>query len=87
MMGQSTPIFRSDAIDPEALESLTDSYDRVLEILLLTGELRAPSEAVSELLAQRIIELAQRGERDPKRLTIDALKFVRSSRALQAEKH
>lgn len=85
-MGQSTPIFRSDAIEPEVLESLGDSYDRVIEILHYTGELREPSEAVSELLAQRIIELAQRGERDPQRLTIDALKFVRSSRALLSEK-
>lgn len=83
-MGQSTPIFRFDAIDPE---SLVDSYDRVIEILLQTGELRTPSESVSELLAQKIIELAQRGERDPKRLTINTLKFVRSSHILRAEKH
>lgn len=58
---------------------LAASYDRAIEILTCTGELRDRSTAVSELLAQRIIKLAQEGNRDPTRLTIDALKFVRAS--------
>ncbi len=77
-MSQSIPLFQ-DALEPEALVVLAASYDRAIEILTHTGELRDRSPAVSELLAQRIIELGQEGQRDPARLTIDALKFVRAS--------
>jgi hypothetical protein len=77
-MGQSTPIGGYDAFDPETLSSLCRSYDRALDILMQTGELRSANDPVSEILARRIIALAHRGERDPYRLTIGALKFIRS---------
>lgn len=77
-MGQSIPSFQ-DALEPETLAVLAASYDRAIEILTRTGELRDRSPAVSELLAQQIIKLGQEGRRDPTRLTIDALKFVRAS--------
>ncbi|MDT3683731.1 MAG: hypothetical protein RO009_01650 [Pseudorhodoplanes sp.] len=70
---------RQEALEPETLAVLAASYDRAIEILTHTGELRDRSPAVSELLAKKIIELSQEGKRDPTRLTIDALKFVRAS--------
>lgn len=77
-MSQSISSFQ-DALEPETLIMLAASYDRAIEILTYTGELRDRSPAVSELLAQQIIKLGQEGKRDPARLTIDALKFVRAS--------
>jgi hypothetical protein len=77
-MGQNIPLFQ-DALEPETLIVLAASYDRAIEILTHTGELRDSSSAVSELLAQRIIKLGREGELDPTRLTIDALKFIRAS--------
>lgn len=77
-MGQSISPFQ-EALEPETLVVLAASYDRAVEILTHTGELRDRSLAVSELLAQRIIKLGQEGERDLTRLTHDALKFVRAS--------
>jgi hypothetical protein len=53
------------------------AYDRAIEILMKTGEVRDPRGDVSELLAQRIIELGHCGQRDEVRIVIDALKFVR----------
>lgn len=77
-MGQSISPFQ-EALEPETLVVLAASYDRAVEILTHTGELRDRSPAVSELLAQKIIKLGQEGKRDPTHLTIEALKFVRSS--------
>lgn len=77
-MGQRISSFQ-EALEPETLIVLAASYDRAIEILTHTGELQNQSPAVLELLAQQIIKLGQEGRRDPTRLTIDALKFVRAS--------
>jgi hypothetical protein len=82
-MGQIDQIFRSEALDPEMLLSLADSYDRAIAVLRQTGELRGDIDAISELVAKRIVDLAGRGERDLQRLTIGALKFVRASQVLE----
>jgi hypothetical protein len=79
---QTKPIFRSDILDSETLLSLADSHDRAIAVLRQTGELRGDADAISELVAKRIVDLAGRGERDLHRLTIEALKFVRASPVL-----
>ena len=77
--------FRSETLDPETLLSLADSYDRAIAVLRQTGELHGDTDAISDLVAKRIVDLAGRGERDLKRLTIEALKFVRASPVLEVQ--
>jgi len=81
-MGEINPVFWSETLDPETLLSLADSYDRAIAVLRQTGELRGDIDALSELVAKRIVDLAGSGERDLQRLTIEALKFVRASQVL-----
>jgi hypothetical protein len=80
---ETNPIFQSETLDPETLLSLADSYDRAIAVLRQTGELRGDIDAISELVAKHIVDLAGRGERDLQRLTIGALKFVRASPVLE----
>jgi hypothetical protein len=68
---QVIQLFRAAAFDPEGLESLCIAYD------LATGRLHDREDlrpvAVNEIIAQRIIAAAERGERDPKLLADSAL--------------
>ena len=49
--------------EPEATRAMSAAFDEVCRILKLDNDARA-----REAVAGRIIELARRGERDPKRL-------------------
>jgi hypothetical protein len=55
--------------DPEALASIDEVFDAVCKALHDTGQ----PEMVLEIIAQRIIEAARHGERDPARLVEVAL--------------
>ena len=63
-MSSIVPIFRDSGFDPEAVQALGKAYD--LACLSL-------HPVVQEILAKKIIEVAQRGERDPDRLAAIAL--------------
>jgi hypothetical protein len=62
-------LFRA-AFGPEEIERLCAAYD--LATARLHDRDRRP-EMVNEIIAQRIIALAQKGERDPKTLAEGAL--------------
>jgi hypothetical protein len=68
-MGSVIPFFRNRGFDAEATQALGKAYDIACGSLHLGR--RAP--ALQEFLAKRIIEAAQRGERDPDRLAAIAL--------------
>jgi hypothetical protein len=68
-MGSVIPFFRNRGFDTEATETLGKAYDIACGSLHLGR--RVP--ALQEFLAKRIIEAAQRGERDPDRLAAIAL--------------
>src|SRR5580692_3391913 len=61
------PIFRSSGFDAEATRNLGKAYD----IACLHPKGRPP--VLQEALARKIVEAAQRGERDPDRLAAIAL--------------
>jgi hypothetical protein len=67
----------SDGVfDPEAVRILTAALNEALKAINTTGvsfASRDHAEAVREILAKRIIELARNGERDQRRLNEDAL--------------
>ena len=56
---------RSQSLDPEMLAVLVDAYDLTMPALHDRGQ----PEIVREIIAKRIIELAETGERDPERLS------------------
>ncbi len=62
-------LFRVTAFDPETLNVLCQAYDQARGSLHDNGQ----PHIVNEVIAQRIIALAQNGERDPDRLCAGAL--------------
>jgi hypothetical protein len=61
-----------NAFDPETVKTLCEAYDKACKRLHDTGQ----PYLVSEVIAQRIIATAKRGERDPERLCEVALKAL-----------
>src|SRR5271166_2990498 len=65
--------------DPEAIEMLASAFDDAWEaVQRLGGTLSKPpyANAIREVLAKRIIETAQCGQTNPRRLREDALQFL-----------
>jgi hypothetical protein len=65
----TVPIFRGSGFDAEATQALGKAYDLACLSLHPNGQ----PPVVQETLAKTIIEIAQRGERDPDRLAAVAL--------------
>ena len=62
-------MFRATAFDPLTLSMLSEAYDQARRSLHDNGQ----PHIVNEVIAQRIIALAEKGERDPGRLCTGAL--------------
>jgi hypothetical protein len=65
------PFLAPEAFDPETTAMLAAAFDTAWDTIVKSGSLllaerKAP--AMRELVAKGIIEMAQMGERDPKRL-------------------
>ncbi len=65
-------ILEGASYDPETVRVLCAAYDRAKQELHDTGQ----PEIVREILAQRILDLAEQGERDPARLCAGALRSL-----------
>lgn len=63
---------RDSSFDPETLTLLGTAYDRAIASLRDKGQ----PESVYEIMAQRIIASATKGERDPDKLTRIALRGI-----------
>jgi hypothetical protein len=70
-------LFRNKAFEPEAVTMMTGVYDGVCEALQLNSDDALEADAV----AKKVIEFAQRGERDPARLRDSVLEALRSDPA------
>ncbi len=78
------------AFDPEAISILTTALDDAWRSLQTSGahfKSRFQAEAARELLAQRVIEMARLGERDPRRLREDALLHLARSNLAQRKRY
>jgi hypothetical protein len=72
-------LLREAAFEPEAAAAMTAAYEATLRALNLSDQ----QDALAELVAKKIIEAAEGGERDPIRLRIKALyRLVTSSNRL-----
>jgi hypothetical protein len=82
-MGKILPFTQHEAFDPETTHVMALAFDGAWNSLRNTGHIgTAPfkAEATREHLAKRILELAQRGDRDPIRLQDYAVKGLTPSR-------
>ena len=68
-MGDIVELFRTSHFDPETVRVLCDAYDKASRSIHDNGQ----PDIVKEVIARRIISLAQKGERDPDRLCARAL--------------
>jgi hypothetical protein len=57
-------LFKNKAFEPEIIATMTAAYTEVCQALGVTDRDRLRADAV----AKKVIEFAQRGERDPARL-------------------
>jgi hypothetical protein len=62
-------LLQRQAFDPEAVECLTAAYEAALKLLRISNR----DDPITETIAQRIIEIAQTGVRDPAKLCAAAL--------------
>jgi hypothetical protein len=65
-----------NAFDPESIRVLEIAFDAAWKTLNSYGSdiaVEGRADSTRELLAKRIIEMAERGESDPRRLVDDAL--------------
>jgi hypothetical protein len=63
-------LLQAQAFGPEDIESLTAAYEAALKALGLANR----TDPITELVAKRIIEIAQTGVLDPTKLCAAALK-------------
>jgi hypothetical protein len=63
------PLFKDRAFEPQATAIMAAAYDRACETLHDVGQ----AALVREIIAKRIVEVAQTGERDPQELCARAL--------------
>lgn len=68
-MSNIVDLFHSSAFDPETVQVLCNAFDKARALMHDRGQ----PDIVNEVVAQRIIAFAKRGERDPDRLCVMAL--------------
>jgi hypothetical protein len=62
-------LIRESVFEPEAIARMTEAYEQALTVLQLTDR----SDPITELVARKIIEIAEVGETDSNRLCQRAL--------------
>ena len=70
------------AFDPESIEVLTAALDEAWDTIQKSGSRFARpaySRVMREVIAKRIIEIAQRGTKDQQKLAEDAVSFFRAN--------
>jgi hypothetical protein len=78
------PLLAQSAFEPEMIDFLVSAYETAWKRVEQSGsKLASPGyqRAAQEIIAKRIIDMAQRGERDPTSLADDAVSFLESSYA------
>ena len=63
-------IFKTRVFEPEAIAIMSAAYEDALRVLQLTDR----EDPITEVVAKKIIDVAELGERDPARICEAALK-------------
>jgi hypothetical protein len=74
-------LLKNRAFGPDEIKVLTAAYEEALRTLRLGNR----SDPKTEIVAKKIIELAQRGERDPVRLRECAIRSLTSASPPEVE--
>jgi hypothetical protein len=69
-----TPFLRGQAFDPEAIQAISNALVMTCEALGLSDR----DDAMTQLVAEKIVELAQRGLKNPPELHLAAIKEFKS---------
>ena len=78
------PMLAQSAFEPETIETLVSVFESAWRTVEESGsKLASPAykRAAQEIIAKRIIEMAQRGERNPVTLATDAVAYLDRSYA------
>jgi hypothetical protein len=78
------PLLQQSAFEPEMIEILASVFETAWQKVEQSGsKLASPAyrRPAQEIIAKRIIEMAQRGERDPAELADDAVAYLQRSYA------
>jgi len=78
------PLLAQSAFEPEMIDFLVSVFETAWTRVEQSGsKLASPGyrRAAQEIIAKRIIDMAQRGERDPTQLADDAVIFLERSYA------
>jgi hypothetical protein len=73
------PLFTQSAFEPETIDFLVSVFETAWKRVEQSGsKLASPAfeRAAQEIIAKRIIEMAQCGERDPAALADDAVNYL-----------
>jgi hypothetical protein len=65
-------LLEKSAFGPEEIERMTTAYEDALRALGLSDR----ADPMTEILARKIIEIAQTGERDPARICANAVATI-----------
>jgi len=65
-------LLQKSAFGPEEIERMTTAYEDALRVLGLTDR----ADPMTEILAKKIVEIAQTGERDPMRIRAKAVAAI-----------
>jgi hypothetical protein len=78
------PLLKQSAFEPEVIDVLVSVFEAAWQKVEQSGsKLASPGykRAAQEIIAKRIIEMAQRGERNPGELADDAVTYLEQSYA------
>ena len=78
------PLLKQAAFEPEMIETLVSVFEAAWQQVEQSGsKFASPAykRAAQEIIAKRIIEMAQRGTRDPGELADDAVAYLDQSYA------
>jgi hypothetical protein len=65
-------LLQNSAFGPEEIDRMTIAYEEALRVLGLTDR----ADPMTEILAKKIVEIAQTGERDPIRICTSAVAAI-----------
>jgi hypothetical protein len=65
-------LLQNSAFGPEEIACMTTAYEEALRVLGLTDR----ADPMTEILAKKIVEIAQTGERDPMRICTNAVAAI-----------
>jgi hypothetical protein len=78
------PLLSQSAFDPEVIATLVSAYEQAWQQVEKSGSTFASPRyrrAAQEIVAKRIIEMAQQGKREPSELAEDAVAYLARSYA------